>query len=186
MQMKDFEDQILESDLREHLAAELDTQLGRSKRAFREYIVRTRVSAPDVIVKTSTAAQFRAKFWTLTAAGAIAAGLAAFWAVPLVMNRGNTTAINDPTHAAPAAELAAVTAASPTDDAAGGEWEEVEKVVSTMTVDDGLVIIDDRTPARLIRRVEMERMQWFDQRRGMSLETVVPRENVQLITLDTY
>jgi hypothetical protein len=180
---RDYEEKVLESELREHLSAELDGQLGRSKRAFREYIVRTRVHAPVVVIKTSAEPIFRAKFWTISVGGAIAAAVACFWIVPQVFHRAAPTSVTN--HSSPTAPRLDVSASALLADG-GGEWEQVEKVVSTMTVDDGLFIIDDRTPARLVRQVEMERMQWIDQRRGVRIETVVPRENVQLITLDTY
>lgn len=180
-----YEDKVLESELRDHLAAELDAQLGRSKVAFRKYIVQTRVHAPVVVIKTSTEPNFRAKFWTIAVGGSIAAAVAGFWLLPTVFHRLAPSAVTS--HSLPSAPQVDTSASAMAVDRSGGaEWEEVEKVVSTQTVDDGLFIMDDRTPVRLIRQVETERMQWIDQRRGVRIETIVPRANAQFIALETY
>ena len=174
---REQQDQDLERLLREHLAAELDGQLGRSRRAFEQHLAHTRTAAPS-LTASRPAAQ---KTWLLAAAvgTAVAASLAALWAVPIVRTSHPVPVVG--TAAPMTNSLPATQTAEPP-----SRWQQVEQVTRSISLDRGVVIIDDHTPARLIRRVATERTQWVDPQRGVSIEAIVPRENVSLISLDTY
>ncbi len=64
--------------------------------------------------------------------------------------------------------------------------EEVQQVVSTLALDKGVVMLEGETPARVVRNVSMERTQWYDERKGVSVEVEVPHEKTILLPVDTY
>jgi hypothetical protein len=66
------------------------------------------------------------------------------------------------------------------------QFQKVNEVLSRYAQVEGLIVIDDHTPARIVREVAVERTEWFDERRGLTIKAVVPRENVKLIALETH
>lgn len=172
MKRETFEDDQLDAMLREHLAATLDSQLGRSRRAFEAHI-----AGPRKPSRRSTNKRAWTAIGVLTG-GLAASLLAAAWALP----------IHKPASPVPIAASTNVlpTSSSPAPAEAAYRFRKVGQVLSCRTQDEGLIVIDDHTPARIVRQVEMERTQWFDEGRGVRIETITPREDVKLIHLETY
>jgi hypothetical protein len=54
----------------------------------------------------------------------------------------------------------------------------VEELVRYRTLDEGIVVIDGRRPARKLRRQWLERIAWIDEASGARLERIVPREEL--------
>ena len=189
---KEFNDDELDATLRAYLAAELDGQVGRAGQAFQEHLA---LAHPGARRQGGGIRSTRAGLWMIGALGtAVAASVAAtMWAVPVTTTPG-------------AGDFVAVATAESekpvnVDRTPGGEasvdpvqtsaslavnWEQVERVVSSRTVDRGLVLLDDNTPARLVRRVSLEQTEWVDEQRGVRMQAFVPRQEARLISLDTY
>ncbi len=163
------DDEQFDARLRGILAGELDPQLGRARRAFERHVS-----------STSDTRRRGGRSWVIGLAGAaLAASLAAVWVVPKFV----ATKISEIVQTQPGVFSPAV---APDVRESATEWEPVERVVSSRTLEDGLVVLDDKTPARFVRQVAMERTQWVDPKRGIRVEAVVPREKVTLIAMDTY
>jgi hypothetical protein len=179
--------------LRRHFAAALDGQAGRARAAFERHVEQQRGAPGRGRTRPRGA---RAGMWVVAGVGAaMAASLAAIWAVPLMRTTPPTPSASV-NHAGPAAlghsqaMVAATSLPSPTTAAAlaadGSRWTQVGLAVTSAAVDEGVVVIDDRTPARIVKRLSIERTQWVDPARGVRVETVVPRERTMLIDMDTY
>ena len=204
----EYDDPELDALLKSHLAAELDGQLGRAGRAFEEHL---RLSRTTLLPRPRRS--IRARSWMIgaIASAAVAASVgAAMWVVPaanptqpgdtpltVVKGPGIDPAGIDPggigpAHVSPGGAPAPVTptdsgsiaSAAPPPDAP--QWEQVEQLVSTVSLDKGVVLLDDHTPARLVRRVSLEQTEWVDPQRGVRVQAFVPRQDVRLISLDTY
>jgi hypothetical protein len=189
---REYDEDEIENLLRDHLAAELDTQRGRARRAFEAHVAHvartgvggaSRAPAHGVLSR-----ERRARLWVVGAVGtAVAASLAGLWAVPVARTGNSTSVMETTTGGAPRAENPGTQPQTPhlvSDPAV--YWERTEQLVSSVTLDKGTVVVDDDTPVRVIRRVAVERTQWVDPRRGVTVEAVVPHEDVKLIVMDTY
>lgn len=184
------EEDEFDATLRGYLAAELDGQAGRAERAFRDHL---RAARPAARPRT-----MRSNAWLIGAtAAAVAASMAAMWAVPVTPPSGSgddsSVVMKQPEPRAEIASKPEVTTpdGTPADtamsgEAAGPRWEQVEQVVSSVTLDDGLVLLADDTPARLVRQVALERVEWVDERLGVRVQALLPREGARLIPVDTY
>lgn len=171
-------DDDLDEKLRVHLAAELDGQLGRAERAFRDEV---RLATPVLATRLRTS---RSHVWTIGAVGAaVAASMAAMWVVPVAPPDDAFMAATQPGGPGDIALMATPSEAAPD---VSPQWQQVEQVVNSMTLDEGLVLLDDDTPARLVRQVSLEQLEWVDERRGLRVQAVVPREGARLIPIDTY
>jgi hypothetical protein len=63
----------------------------------------------------------------------------------------------------------------------------IERTVYYRTVDDGTVFLDDQTPARQLRRQEVEQVTWLDRRTGRtSVTEMVPKEDVMLVAYNKH
>ena len=205
---KEYNEHELDETLRAFLSAELDGQLGRAGQAFEEHL---RLAHPAVAAAAPAARRGRtratgAPLWVIGALGtAVAASIgAAVWVAPVgqqvpddrvALTHTRPATPEEPTapgRGGSAAVVAQATgpAAAPTETPAempaAPRWEQVEQLVSTVTLDNGPVVLEDNTPARLIRRVALERTEWVDEQAGVRVRAVVPRDDVQLIALDTY
>jgi hypothetical protein len=200
----EYDDPELDALLKSHLAAELGGQLGRAERAFQEHL---RLSRPTPAARPRRSV--RARSWMIGAisSAAVAASVgAAMWVVPaasptvpggapvtVAQHSDPAPAAADPDARAGAesprpgarAHPESVASASPSPDAPP-RWEQVEQLVSSVSVDKGVVLLDEHTPARLVRQVSLEQTEWVDPERGVRVQAIVPRQDVRLISLDTY
>lgn len=62
----------------------------------------------------------------------------------------------------------------------------VDQLTCWRTLDEGTVFLDDQTPMRRIRRQVIETYEWFDPQQQAKVEITVPREEVILVTVQTY
>ena len=192
---KEFNDDGLDATLRTYLSAELDGQLGRAGQAFQEHLALAHPTTRQRSAGTRSTRSTRAGLWLIGAMGtAVAASVAAtMWAVPVTTRPGGNDSVvaaipkaKEPVEVdrAPGNETPRDAVATSVSTAAN--WEQVQQVVSSQTVDRGLVLLDDNTPARLVRRVSLEQTEWVDEQRGVRMQAFVPRQEAQLISLDTY
>jgi hypothetical protein len=177
-------DDELGAMLQEHFAAELDPHVGRARRAFEAHVLRETSASPRRPSRRGTFGT-----WLFRTAGpAAAAGLAAFFVVQQVARHRQPTVIGTnvtPTNYHPSTNVSPTVAITTPADTSP-QWEEVRKVVCSGAQDNGLVVLDNKTPARVVRRVSMERTEWLDPKRNVRVEVEVPREKVMLIGMDPY
>lgn len=155
--------------LREHLAYTLDSQLGRSEARFREYLKETEeLPLARRVLRFPT----RPSGWAMGIAGAaFAASLGALWAGPSLQ------------HVLPAPAAVSVT---PSNTTAVSDPLLVEQDVQSQTFDDGTIMLDGKTPVRVLRRRDVERTRWFDHDRKLQGEQVVPQDHVVYVHVKTY
>ena len=151
--------------------------------------VHAEVEAADALLDEKLAAHFRteldphlgracAKFVALTAPQPRRLLHAVRWSAAAVLLVGFGIAIAvmksgvDRPKAAPA--VAKTMAAAPTD-AIFTSWTE--------TYDDGTVLVDPQTPARMLRRVEYEKAEWKDASGQWRSTVTTPRQDVILLDL---
>jgi hypothetical protein len=183
----------LDATLRGFLGAELDGQRGRARTAFETHVTRrsTRpLPAGGALVRGRPA---RSRAWVIGLAGAgaaMAASLAAVWAVPMfTRNTVSTTTTMTSIDAGVNPHRESTSRPGDTSGqsaSAETDWRPVQQVTRTATVDQGLVLVGGTAPARVFRRVSTESTEWFDRERNVRVETTVPRERVMLIGVDTY
>ena len=152
----------LERLLRRHLADELDGQLGRSTERFREHL---REEAAGFARPTNRPRPGR---WMLSVAGAaMAASIAAVFAVPSLLNQSGGPGVStDPLDPLPAIR--------------------VDHTVRSQVYDNGTFLTPDGTPVRRFRRLNLHEMRWIDERSGEQGEEIVPSEDVMYYELKTY
>lgn len=179
----------LDATMRRFLGEQLDGQLGRARRAFESQVARRSATSRP---RRAT----RSRLWVIGLAGAgaaMAASLAAVWAVPMFGGGGggggkksSSTAIVDavPPPAYTPSSRPGEKSADNTSPAAF-DWEPVRQVNTTAVRDEGTLVVDG-APARVVKSVSTERMEWFDPERNVRVETTVPQERVMLIGIDTY
>ncbi|HSZ54382.1 MAG TPA: hypothetical protein VK797_01885 [Tepidisphaeraceae bacterium] len=62
----------------------------------------------------------------------------------------------------------------------------VERLVSSHTSDEGVVMLDDDTPVRVFHRQAIEQTRWFDEHEQMTAQQVSPRDELVFVKLVTY
>ena len=181
--------------LRDHFAAALDGHVGRSRRAFERHVAAMSTAASPVFDAPLRTRDRRG--WVIAGLGAgLAASVAAIFVIPTlrvapqppvaaVSNREVGPGIaghrgGSPLAAAPIPSVPATNVVSPF------HFQKVDEVLSRHAEVEGLIVIDDHTPARIVRERAVERTRWVDERRGVRIETIVPREDVKLIHLETH
>ena len=179
MSTENERDEIVDEALRTYLAAELDPQLGRARRAFERHLA-TNAPAPSRRV--------RSRGWVIGAVGAaLAASVLAVWTLPgfrppappeLTGGGGPPAPVPHP----PAVRAKAATTVSA---AATVGWQQSDYGMTSVTRNLACVVIDD-VPARVVERTDVERRQWVDPDRRVRIEAVSPQHNVHLIDVDTY
>jgi hypothetical protein len=175
----------LDETLRHFLAAELDGQLGRARSAFEAHAARS--GRPATFARFHPRRTTRARLWAIGLAGAgaaMAASLAAVWAVPMFGKKSSTTAFVSPvpTPTSPSSKPAELT---PIRTSAEIDWHQLRQVDTSKVVDQGTLVVGG-APARVVKSVSTERTEWFDPERNIHVETSVPQERVMLIGIDTY
>ena len=149
----------LDAMLREHLRAELDGQLGRSARRFRDHL-----RGNGLVPRRAWGG------WVVgIVGGAMAASIAALWAGPALWpTRSSAPGL---TQAVPVADY---------------RFDLDDVTLLSQTRDGGTLVLDGRTPVRRIVRSELRQVRWVDSRHDASVEQIVPHEDVMLIQMDTY
>lgn len=162
--MAERDDEQLEALLRQFLSDELDGQLGRSERHFRRYLA------------ALSAAAWRQRAWLIGAfVSGLAASVAFLWAAPMF----HTTDPGARTHIAGT-------------DTNRGEMNSnlilpaMERVVQSKTMDEGVILLPDNTPARILHRRALEKTRWFDGQDKVREERITPKDDFVLIKLSTY
>jgi hypothetical protein len=204
-------DGSIDALLSDHFAAALDGQVGRAGRAFERHIAAVAdeadgegpAAATTRLVRPVRASARRG--WVIATLGTgLAASVAALFTVSVMRNNGQVPVASGsaedmaPSVAGhlgvpekpPAVDVPADVSSTATATVVTLEpqfhFRKVDEVLSRYAQIEGLVVIDDHTPARIVRERAVERTRWVDERRGLRIETVVPREDVKLIHLETH
>jgi hypothetical protein len=136
----------------------LETQCGQAERGFRRYL------------KSEAAASWRQRAFLIgTFVSGLAASVAVLWAAPVFHH--DTT---------PTKRIAA---APPSDPVARPV---IERLVSSRTSDEGVMMLDDDTPVRVYHRQAIEQTRWFDEHEQMTAQELSPRDDVVFVKLVTY
>jgi hypothetical protein len=159
--MQDIDDDRLDMVLSRHLSAELDPQLGRAIRHFRE---------PGRLVMP----QRSNWHWRMWAGMALAASVAVSWMLYSVYNQIAPLVPNP-------AQIAGTFETQPAD-----ATEPVTEFVSWRSVDEGAVLLKDNRPARRIRQQVVQRYSWYDPAQQTTVELTVPQEQVVLVGQNSY
>ena len=154
------DDEALGAILREHLASELDPQLGRSLERFRHHL-----RGDGLVPRRAWGG------WLVgIVGGAMAASIAALWAGPALWP----------------ARPAGPGGAPVVPVAADYRFRLDDVTLLSQTRDGGTVLLDGRTPVRRIVRNELKQVRWVDPARDASFEQIVPHQDVMFIEMDTY
>ena len=178
-------DDPLDAMLRTHLAAKLEPQRGRARLAFETHLA---VAPPRQARRPG--APLRNRVWVIGVVGtALAASIAALWAVPIVWR----TDVKPMAEAGPEVSQPKVTLPIPQAKANRGgivpvstQWEQVSSAVCSVSQDKGVLLIANEVPARVIQQYETQRMQFVCPTRGVRVEIEVPRQTTKLIPLETH
>src|SRR5688572_11079436 len=176
-------DDPLDAMLRTHLAAKLDPQRGRARLAFETHLAAT---AP----RQARSAPLRTRVWVIGVVGtALAASIAALWAVPVAWRTDVKPVVNGNLQVS----QAKVPLPTPTPETNRGaiapistQWEQVSSAVCSVSQDKGVLLIGNEVPARVVQQYETQRMQFVCPTRGVRVEIVVPRQTTRLIALETH
>jgi hypothetical protein len=140
----------------------LNPQLGRSERTFRRHLNEALRSA------------WRQRTWVIGAfATGMAASVAMLWAVPAFR-----TASPSP---APAGMVSQASTGSN-----GATIPEVERVVQSHTTDEGVMVLGDDTPVRVLHRQRLEQTRWLNDPQHARQEQGVPQDEMVFIKMPTY
>lgn len=148
--------------LRDFLAETLNPKLGSAERHFRQHLEAQRRAA------------WRQRAWLIGAfISGIAASVAVLWASPLfkTMGSGTRSPIVKTDGRLPDANLIHPVA---------------EQVIQTRTTDEGVFMLDDNTPVRVVHRQSLEKTKYLDRDDGRPAQTVRPKDDLVLIKLTTY
>jgi len=151
--------------LSEHFDGTLASQLGRTEAAFREQL--NRASVPKRPLKIP--------FWLIgTFTTAAAATVAIAMLNPLSPDLGVVPGPSKPDVSQPTLIASTVAATSP-------NHTDLQYTSYQRTLDDGLVYLDDQTPARKLRRQAVQQIQWLDDDGKTLMQVTVPKEQVLVV-----
>ncbi len=167
--MPELEDEQLDATLAEYFRGSLDARRGGAEREFRRYL------------KDEARGAWRNRSFLLGAfVSGLAASVAVLWASPLfhtITPAGRPSVAN----------------------VGGGTMEHVEAVrpdvrpspvvetlVSSRTSDEGVVMLDEDTPARIYHRQAIERTRWFDENDAVRAQELTPHDELVVMKLVTY
>ena len=190
----DRDDAQLESLLREHFAAKLDGQLGRSAARFLREVAADQTAQPQMRLVSNDVnddatplpmprpihshrrSGWSAFGWSIGLAGAaVAAGIAVVMIlVPLVQR---PPASNKNVVIAPPVD-GSIAPVTPADDAAP---RDVEHALTWNTIDQGTVYFGGEVPLRSVVRQANETVRYYDPQRKAHVEMTVPRDEVMLV-----
>lgn len=194
--------------LERYLAGELDRQLGRSVEHFVQGEIvpfRPIKALPERTLLHRR--RWRTAGWLAAAAVTLAAGIAA-WSRQAPPDNGlrmhehgsqgglqagqarpaKSTVHASPKKRLPAGRAAAVGAKQPRPVQQAQPVQQarlVQQAVRWRTLDEGTVMLDGRA-VRKLRRQRLERVEWWDQVRGVRIQTLAPREEVVLVAIPTH
>ena len=156
-------DEQVETIVADFLREALDGQQGRSEARFRRYL--------DSTMKQ----KWKQRAWLIGAfASGMAASVAALWAAPLFTFappvRQEVVQSNGPATEVPSNLLTPV----------------MERVADSQTLDEGVMVLDDDTPVRVVRRRAIERTRWFDEHQEVRAQQITPKDDLMFIKLTTY
>jgi len=176
-----FDDAAIDSLLHRHFGEELNGQLGRSATFFAEQLLREQREQTNLVAhqaqmtaaRPSTWAILRPWAWTV-AAGSLTAA-AAVVAVTVTSHRFMPN--SSPSPSRPHGQIVQ----------ADDTPDPIDRTVFYRTVDDGTVFIDENTPARQLRRQQVEQVTWRDRRTGKtSVTEMVPKEDVMVVAYEKH
>ena len=158
--MPEQDEQKLDATLAEYFRGALDGQRGRSEAAFRQYL------------RGESKLAWRTRSFLIGAFGAgLAASVAVLWASPMFHASSAVRTVADgPTNHIDASLVLPV----------------VERVVDSRTSDEGVIMLDDETPVRVLRRQSIEQTRYYDEHDTIQSQEVTPRDDLVLMKLTTY
>jgi hypothetical protein len=187
------DDAQLESLLREHFAAKLDGQLGKSAAHFLREVGAAQPAQPqmrlvgaddntdDAPLRMPRSIHERRRngwsafAWSIGLAGAaVAAGIAVVMIlVPLVQRppANDNRVVIGPDSGHPTPSIAP----------AGDTPQNVEHALTWNTIDQGTVYLGGEVPLRSVVRQANETVRWYDPQRKARVEMTVPRDEVMLV-----
>lgn len=162
--MSERDDEQFDAMLSGFFTDALDPQRGRAERGFRRYL------------NDASRAAWRMRTWVIGAfATGMAASVAVLWATPLL--RGPSTG---PAAAPPLADV------TPADRSTPPFIPAVERVVQSHTTDEGVMVLGDDTPVRVLRRQQLQRTHWANDPQGEQEERSTPQDELVFIKVPTY
>jgi len=187
------DDAQLESLLREHFAAKLDGQLGKSAARFLREVGAAQPAQPQMrlvgeddntddaplrlprAIHEHRRSGWSAFAWSIGLAGAaVAAGIAVVMIlVPLVQRppANDNRVVIGPDSGHPTLPVAP----------AGDTPQDVEHALTWNTIDQGTVYLGGEVPLRSVVRQANETVRWYDPQRKARVEMTVPRDEVMLV-----
>src|SRR5690348_4147102 len=133
--MPKLSDEQLDNLLGDCLKESLDPQQGKAEAYFRQYL------------RGGARFAWKQRSWLIGAfVGGMAASVAALWAAPWF--RAADSGTQRPTVAQANVDAQLIAPA-------------VQRVVNSQTIDEGVLVLDDDTPVRVLRRRAIERTRWF-------------------------
>jgi len=190
----DRDDAQLESLLREHFAAKLDGQLGRSAARFLRAVGADQTAQPQMRlvgeneidadaplpmprpIHEHRRSGWSAFGWSIGLTGAaVAAGIAVVMVlVPLVQRppAANKNVVIAPHADGPGSSVTTAGDAVPRD---------VEHALTWNTIDQGTVYLGGEVPLRSVVRQANETVRWYDPQHKAHVEMTVPRDEVMLV-----
>jgi hypothetical protein len=158
--MPEQDEQKLDATLAEFFRGALDGQRGRSEAAFRQYL------------RGESKLAWRTRSFLIGAFGAgLAASVAVLWASPIFhTNASVRTVVDNSTNPIDPAIVHPV----------------VERLIDSRTSDEGVIMLDEETPVRVLRRQTIERTRYYDEHDAIQSQEVTPRDDLVLMKLTTY
>ena len=149
--------------LRGFFSDALDRQLGRCEHGFRSYL------------KEASRAVWRQRTWVIGAfATGMAASVAALWAGPLFWSAG-------PRSNSPSAHVSEANTGSSL-----AKLPAIERVVQSHVTDEGVMMLGDDTPVRVLHRQRLEQTRWLNDRQQIHEEQGAPQDEMVFIKMPTY
>lgn len=159
--MSERDDEQFDAMLSGFFEETLDPQLGRAERGFRRHLDDAARSA------------WRLRSWVIGAfATGMAASVAMLWAVPLL----TSTNPGAPTSSVRVAEGNPPSQVVPN----------VERVVQTNTTDEGVMVLDNDTPVRVLRRQQVDQTGPANGPGNTQAERAAPQDEWVFIKMPTY
>jgi hypothetical protein len=168
--MNSNEEQLdsLDESLKGHLSGRLDSQLGKAAAAFASHALKS----PEI----SRPAGSAVRPWWIALLGTAAAAAVVAVAFSDMARRAGPLGPSHP-----------LLVATQPSEATTGDDSDIERTVFWRTLDEGTVFIDPNTPARKLRRQQVEEVSWTDRQSGERRASYsVPQEEVMLVAYDKY
>ena len=153
-----------EQPLRQYLASQLDGQLGKSQERFRQFLNDPRSADRRHSYRITP----RFGGWFFSVAGAALAACIGFLAAGLHVQTHTTTPAS---HPEPVTNVSLPWSVTTTDQ---------------QDFDGGTVVDDDGQPMRVLQRRTWQRTRWFDNKKELKAESVVPEDETVYVKMNTY